>query len=293
VRMRLQPDHRRPLRLVTLLFAIALTACGGRVAGEDDGNGDGDAGTDADSASADGLPADSTAIDTGVPLDGGPCSPVYGLGMCGAACGSCGADQRCTGFDDIEFKGSFQPGVCVPPGSSPFYGDDEHTCPVCASETDLCVMTDLATFVCVPATLCRQLTPKGSVGTPSPCVYQDVTRWSPSDTLATGPCPAGGAGMGLCGGACGACGSEQVCVGRSATKSFGVCADRKVNIPGVGLRTNSCGLGASCRTPGYRCLTHRTTVGRLQEIADLYGFCVPTERCDALAKTFSASFICK
>ncbi len=104
-----------------------------------------------------------------------------------------------------------------------------------------------------------------------------------------GTMPECGAALGLCGGECGECGAGQACVGRSPTKPFGVCADRKIDFPG----TNSCGLGASCSTPGLRCITHLTTPGRMQEIADLYGFCVPSERCAALAKAFPKLYRCK
>lgn len=93
-------------------------------------------------------------------------------------------------------------------------------------------------------------------------------------------------GMNLCGGSCGSCPADYVCVGRSPLHPYSLC----VNAAGKPNVLSNCERKFGCDA-GRKCLTFKVD-GAAQPIADAHGVCVDAAICDAAATSYPGGAFC-
>jgi hypothetical protein len=88
-------------------------------------------------------------------------------------------------------------------------------------------------------------------------------------------------GIPICGGACGGCPGEDLCTGRSPLHPYGIC------VPPV---SGQCSPMSNCGT-GKACFTYLVEPAA-QAIADDWGYCLPTDLCEAIASQLPGGGAC-
>jgi hypothetical protein len=95
-------------------------------------------------------------------------------------------------------------------------------------------------------------------------------------------CPTTIAPVALCGGACGACSTDEECTGRSPLHPFGWCTLRPLSV---------CTPGAACPEAGYACFTYAVQ-SDAEPFAYQNGYCLPSALCDGLATQLPGGGTC-
>jgi hypothetical protein len=197
----------------------------------------------------------------GVRLCGGPCPPPEAIDCAGDGC------TPTAHRDDLS---PADMGVCWPDldawVSSP--------CIAC-EEDEACLHRAAGGLWCVPREVCSTLF---AMGRADLCRYPDKTPFTDQPLAEAPGCPA--VDTTLCGGGCGECAPFDFCVGRSATRPFGLCVD---NVSGpTQCSPDDPTLQGACYELLEYCATFRTEPAD-QGVANQYGVCEPEERCLAAA----------
>ena len=238
-----------------VVCALVIVGCGGTIVGP------------ASDASSDG----STQADSGTISDAvsSACSTSEGYELCGAAT-ICNVNCTCSGKDY---------GTCVT-APSPYDGLD------CTPGVDGNVCTaehngDGSLFWIDTAYDFGALLAQSGAATQ--VRYADLSLWTGDPLPNPTTCPTIGAS--LCGGACGQCPNNQVCVGRSPVHPVGVCDPDQ---------TAPCGPDSAfdypCPAPNG-CFVYSVQTAA-QPDANIRGICVPLAQCQALAQGLPGGGVC-
>lgn len=266
-----EQEHELMSRFAVAALLLTLGACGGKV---DDGLTMMDVGTD----TAVDSPTTDVPTTTCVLSDG---TPVCGIASCpNPHPDSC---ESCPRVADRNFE-TAPLGVCAEDASKVFSSVDGVgvRCATCPSESDLCAYRGVD-YACVRRPLCDALAAAGFKG----CFFQDMTDYAPGPL----PSPACPAVAGLCGGTCGACESSAVCLGRSQTHPFGVCAPL-----GAGKLPRGCARrptsSAEACVGDDECVVFASADATVQKAADEVGFCVARGRCRTIRGKIPGGVFC-
>jgi hypothetical protein len=246
-------------------LATVLTSCGARSSI----SGDGGAATGQTSAS-------SSASTTGA---GGPCT-VDGIRLCknpectipAGACPGLG----CTPAADRETGMPEEAGVCW--ADVPNFLTE--SCTAC-KDGEVCVHRSPTELFCVPFDVCDRLY---KLGATTACRYADKTPFTDAPLESGASCPLGMTNL-LCGGACGACKITYpwACVGRSATRPFGVCVSAfSVNQPPFLCSYDATGKPIQPCTLGWCAVFDNPAPDNV--ISQRFGVCMPGNDCVSASK---------
>lgn len=99
-------------------------------------------------------------------------------------------------------------------------------------------------------------------------------------------CPAGTPNLHYCGGACGDCPKDFVCMGRSPLHPVSICVNKRTATSPYNDCVRGTGMLVACNG-STRCLTFKVDDAS-QPVADANSFCVDTFICEDAAKTYGA-----
>jgi hypothetical protein len=272
--------------LVLLVSTIALR-CGGMIVGGD---------------ASDATTADATAdvVDAGTYT---ACTTPEGYEICGTPvalpqCPSSAADCEQCGCDILGIPPSeYCINLCAPTiGALNDAGWLKRGCDQWCDGSDICFRLALGSYSCVPFSigqLLSQYEPDAPNDTYRNLVrYGDLSAWTGQAISSAPTCPAV-SGYELCCGACGACGSGDICAGRSPLHPWGVCVPEAVP-NGQHQGKGDAGFnGPTVCTPSIGEGVFVFTVDApSQDVAALYGRCMPIAMCQALAASFPGGGTC-
>lgn len=257
---------------------LVLAACGGTISAG--GQGEPDA-SDGAASSDDGATSKCIAGTARI------CAPDQGCPVLpSATCPGTG----CKGVVEVD-GGSTADGVCW----SDLSDLGNVSCASC-DDGQSCIGRN-GQFVCVPNGVCQAF---WKLGIQDVCLYADKHAYDGRD-LPPEPttCPGGLSGQGiLCGGACGACRSDEAqrCVGRSPDHPVGVCAwlpptaspQDPATIPICSLAGTTYRVPCPGAPAGLACGVFSPST----PMSEQYGLCMPPDMCKTLASDLPGGFDC-
>lgn len=222
-----------------------------------------------------------------------PCSSPSGFAICGgpARCpptrdsppSQAGKDCNCIDglADDVALCGNdayvrFKYGT---------YGADVFNDTPCGDGNvlvDISAAVPVAGYMCLPREV-GELFDRAGAG--ARVRYADASLWTGAPVPAAAPsCPGPFAGLTYCGGGCGACATDQICVGLSPTHPVGFCFKRTPSLLDSDCRRAKPAGDDCATTPGRSCFNF-TVEPAAQPLADNLGYCLPDASCaDAAMK---------
>lgn len=206
------------------------------------------------------------------------CSTPDGLMICGgpSACSAnnCSCLRACDDAGELAICAT----PAFPTGAAAlcFHCKDGN---VCVME-QLCAPTDL---VCVPYTLGVLFAKNGGAARVR---YADFSDWTGDPLPEPDNCPTLN-GVNVCGGHCGACGSGEVCTGRSPLHPFGIC----VAAESGGCRIDQVGSNGYCGDSTKSCFTFKVQPAA-QAVANINGLCLSLAQCEAFASQLPGGGTC-
>lgn len=222
------------------------------------------------------------------------CSTPSGAQICGGP-GKCSGhcDAVKCGFDAV-YGATDEPRFCLGTGQAfgRSSGGDCNACEdgnICFLEDARVVpggLTDASVFgfmACGKPEIATFLT---RINKESWLRYSDRSAWTGMPLPTPNTCPSY-PGLPLCGGPCGGCPQDQICIGRSPLHPFSICVPAPPTGPSTCKRGNTCWGGAVPR----RCLTFKVDDAS-QPIADYSSLCIPSDACDAAAKYLPGGAFC-
>jgi hypothetical protein len=257
-----------------VLAVLVLEACGGR-SQLSLGDGRTDAG--------DTRPADAAFADQ-AEGGGSSCETPEGVRICGGK-------SHCPWLRPPECPGE----GCTPTGAGANAGvcwsdlsdKGDRRCAAC-NDGEVCAFRQSGELVCVPPDLCELLWDAGDL---TGCRYADKSDYT-NALLPTpsGPCPGALDGT-LCGGDCGPCPGDRICVGRSPGRPFGVCA-----LTEVGSSTPAtCSAAppyATCNVAGPASCAVFHVPARDQSQAEQYALCMYVSECRQASTVIPGGLAC-
>jgi hypothetical protein len=224
---------------------------------------------------------DSAAGDAGSVTQ---CTAPGNLALCGEGCsGTCPKDQ-CVGQAGKPDGGN-PLGICSIPGGRLTLGcqhcEDGFLCVLASAAFQRPLPENFAMYGCASVEYAQMYALNGRKDLAlyaDRSTYTDAPLPPPPETCPSFP------GLRLCGGACGGCEPDEVCMGRSPLHPYSLCVRAK----GECIRGNPGGVDMGIK---YRCLTFKAD-DDAQPTADRWSVLAREEQCLAAAKYYPGGAFC-